>query len=95
MWFRLIPKRNRRKIVAASIGMAMFDRYPNLFFEDDRILDMKTIDGYRVSPILAATRDDAMIGAVIDLGRAPGAVKIIFGPGPMQGRWPGIISSRH
>ena len=39
--------------------MAMFNRYPNLFFEDNRILDVKTIDGNRVGPIFAATGDDA------------------------------------
>src|SRR4029077_4724660 len=95
MRFRLVPKRHRRKIVAASIGMAMFNRHPNLLFEDNRILDGKTVDGHRVSPILAATGDDAMIGSVIDLGRAPGAVEVVFGSCSMQCRWPGIISSRH
>ena len=28
MRFRLVAKRHRRKIVAASIGMAMFNRHP-------------------------------------------------------------------
>jgi hypothetical protein len=48
MRFRLGPERNRRKIVAPSIGMAMFDCDPNLFPEDNRILDAKTI---RMSPL--------------------------------------------
>jgi hypothetical protein len=41
------------------------------FFEDNRILDVKTIDGHWVGPILAATGDDAMIGTVI-ASLAPG-----------------------
>jgi hypothetical protein len=81
MWLRLIPERHRRKIVAASIGMAMFDRYPNLFFEDNRILDVKTVDGYRVSPILAAVVDSTLavapVAIVIDAAFGVAVVTIV------------------
>ena len=83
MRFSLIPKSNGRKIVATSIGVAMFDRNANLFFKDDRVLDVETVDGDRVHPVRATAGDDAMVGTVIDLGRAPGAVKVVFGPGTM------------
>ena len=72
----------------------MFDRNANLFFEDDRVLDVETIERYRVHPVRATTRYDAMVGAIIDLGRAPGAVKVVFGPGTMQGGRPSVIRGR-
>ena len=61
MRFSLIPKSNGRKIVATSIGVAMFDRHANLFFKDDRVLDVETVDGYRVHPVRATAGDDAMV----------------------------------
>ena len=81
MRFSLIPKSDGRKIVAASVGMAMFNRNANLFFEDDRIFDVEPVERYRVRPVRATPRYYPMVGTVMGLSGAPGAIKIVFGPG--------------
>src|SRR6266404_2170800 len=67
MRFSLVPERNGRKIVASPVGMAMFDRNANLFFEDYRVFNVETIDSYRVRPVRATASNDAVVGTVVDL----------------------------
>jgi len=94
MRFSLVPERNGRKIVASPVGVAMFDRNANLFFEDYWVFNVETIEGYRVRPVRATTSNDAVVRTIVDLGRAPGAAKIIFRTSAVQCGRPSVIRTR-
>jgi len=47
------------------------------------VLDVETVDGYRIHPVRPPPAR-RMVGTVIDLGRAPGAVKVSSGPVPCR-----------
>src|ERR1700737_2803879 len=68
------------------VVVAVLDGGAGGFLGADRILDVEAVMGPLASPVRATGHGQAVIGSGVALGRAPGGVEVVLGPGPMQRR---------
>src|SRR5262249_22455980 len=89
---RLIPVGNAAPVVAACVGVAVFDGHLDGLLKDDRIGDMPAIAGGLAAPEVAALRvvryedADTMIEAVGNVLHSVGMAEIVLCAGPVQRR---------